>query len=739
MQKILLNIKVNNIRQNSVKLTRTPHKLLSKFWPLIIITITIFFFFARLFIPEPSIIITPDYGRSDAWHLSIANKFYYAQELKKNRIPIWNPHIGMGFPTLAEGQTGIFFLPNLVLFRSLPFVYAYNLNIVLTFILAAFGTYLFCRSLNLNKLASIFGGLIFALGGFLVVHIQHLHLIQTAAILPWLFWATNEFLKDRRIFFLLALSFFIAQQIFAGFPQLTFYSLVALFVSLFFRTFKDKVKIKLWIAFSVFVLLGLTLAAIQILPTYELLKISIRNSNPQDILTQFPYKFKNLAQFLNPYILGNPKDGSYPAWTSGQWGIYWESIAYIGILPLALAAISVIFVFKKKIKYKAIILVFITLLILSILLALGKSSPLHPVFSIPPFSMFRVPSRFLMITQFSLVILTTIALQKLARKKILLILIFTVSLVNLFYVFFNYHALGLAQDWFANPAVAKSLKATDHQRNLSIGQFDQWNETFTTKGWQDTSYYYFARNSLDQNSNLIYGLTQLKAYESIPTRRSNLLNSLIERGITKENEEYKIASQSARILASVNVSHIISTLANNDQEFEKIFETEKYVNYSFKILKNKTPPMQIFMTSQYSTVQTIGELTAKFSSPDIEPTIEIVLEKEPNMQNLDLSSWDAKILSKTPTNIQIKTESKGNGLLVLADSYYPGWEAYIDGTTTEIFAANINSRAIIVPEGTHEIVFMYKPKSLLIGSIISLLSLVIALVIFARSKKAKVV
>src|SRR3989338_48284 len=178
-------------------------KLINNFWPAIVITLVIFTFHIRLFFPHSSIYITPDYGRSDSWHLSIANKFYYAQELKKNKIPIWNPHIGMGFPTLAEGQTGVFFLPNLILFRFLPFVYAYNLNIVLTFILAAFGTYLFCRSLSLNKLASTFGGLIFALGGFFVVHIPHLHLIQTAAILPWLFWSTNEFINKRKIFYLL--------------------------------------------------------------------------------------------------------------------------------------------------------------------------------------------------------------------------------------------------------------------------------------------------------------------------------------------------------------------------------------------------------------------------------------------------------------------------------------------------------------------------------------------------------
>ena len=709
-------------------------KFLEKYWPILLITIVVFAFHSRLFFPESSIYITPDYGRSDSWHLSIANKFYYAQELKKNKIPIWNPHIGMGFPTLAEGQTGVFFLPNLILFRFLPFVYAYNLNIVLTFILAAFGTYLFCRSLNLNKLASTFGGLIFVLGGFFVVHIPHLHLIQTATILPWLFWTTNEFLKERKIFFLLTLSFFLSQQVFAGFPQLTFYSLVALFLYLIFRTFAMNKKFKLWIIFSIFVLLGLTLSAIQILPTYELLKISIRESNPKSVLTQFPYKVKNLLQFLDPYILGSPKNGSYPKWAPGQWGIYWESVAYIGIIPLSLAIALILTTLIKKSRLKKTVMIFSFLTLISILLALGNSSPLHPIFSIPPFSIFRVPARFLLITQFALVVLASIYIQKINKRKIITATVFLISTVNLFYIFYNYHPIGKTKDWFTEPETAKILRTENTQRIFTIGHSNQWNDFFY-QGWKDTNYYHFARNSLDQNSNLIFGLAQLGAYESIPPRRSNLLKSIIERGI---GEEYNIASQSARILASVNVSHIISTLENKNQEFETISETEKYADYSFRILKNKTAPKRIFMTSRYNVVQTVGELTAKFGSPDFDPTVEIILEKEPNAQDLGLSSWDSKILAETPTNIRIKTESKGSGFLVLADSFYPGWVASIDRVKTPIYVANVNSRAILVPEGTHEIVYKYRPKSLLIGLSISTIAALVELFLLIKYKDKQI-
>src|SRR3989344_7879617 len=159
-------------------------QFLNNSWPLLVIAITILIFHSRLFIPHVSFYIPPDYGRSDAWNLSIANKYYYAQELKLNKIPLWNPAIGTGFPTLAEGQTGIFFLPNIILFRFLSFPLAYNFNLILTFYFAAFGAYFFARSLALSKIASLYCGILFSLGGFFAVHVQHMHLIQTASLLP---------------------------------------------------------------------------------------------------------------------------------------------------------------------------------------------------------------------------------------------------------------------------------------------------------------------------------------------------------------------------------------------------------------------------------------------------------------------------------------------------------------------------------------------------------------------------
>ncbi|HEX2521736.1 MAG TPA: YfhO family protein, partial [Terriglobia bacterium] len=68
----------------------------------------------------------------------------------------------------------------------------------------------------------------------------------------------------------------------------------------------------------------------------------------------------------------------------------------------------------------------------------------------------------------------------------------------------------------------------------------------------------------------------------------------------------------------------------------------------------------------------------------------------------------AQILSYRSNQVDIETESTRNRLLVLLDSYYPGWKATIDGTTVPVVAANFVYRAIELPRGRHRVVFRYE-------------------------------
>lgn len=712
-------------------------KICLKLWPAIIITIVIFAFHSRLFFPHLSIYTTPDYGRSDAWHLSIADKFYYAQELKNNRIAIWNPHIGTGYPTLAEGQTGIFFLPNLILFRLLPFVLAFNLDLIVAFLLAAFGIYLLARSLNLNKISSTYVSIVFSLGAFFVFHVQHIHLIQTAALLPWIFWSTNEFIKSKKYLYLLFLAFFVSQQIFAGFTQLCFYTLFTLTLYLGFKYFISRAfKFKTILLILCGVLLGFSLSAIQLIPSYELYSISNRSLDANKILLEFPYKIKNLAQFVNPYINGSPKDASYPKWVPEKWGIFWESSAYIGLLPLALALFNLIFFSKNK-KTKETQLSFAFIGLLSLMFALGSQSPSHVIFSIPPFSMFRVPSRFLLFVQFSLAILAGITLNKLIKRPAIIALIFIITIFDLFLLLFPYNPTGNTKEWFSDPQTAQFLKGSNAHRVFSISPSIKWNDNFINSGWKNNQQFYqFARNSLDQNQNLIFGIDQFSAYESILTERSYLYENLLKKdvSVSVETADATISDKAAKLLAASNVSHIVTSFEIKNDNFEKVFETDKQDGVVFYIYKSKLSPTPYTFTNNILFKGSKNEIISAITDKDFDPQNTIILEKNLNFDNKISPQWTVDLLKSSPTKNEYQIESSTDGVFVVNQSYYPGWQAYVDGEKTNIMPANINSEGVKITKGEHTILFIYQPNSFQLGLQISFISVLATIVFYWRFK-----
>jgi Bacterial membrane protein YfhO len=66
-----------------------------------------------------------------------------------------------------------------------------------------------------------------------------------------------------------------------------------------------------------------------------------------------------------------------------------------------------------------------------------------------------------------------------------------------------------------------------------------------------------------------------------------------------------------------------------------------------------------------------------------------------------------RIVRSEPTRVEIETTAADAELLVLADVYYPGWEATIDGNRADILRANSLFRAVAVPGGEHRIVFRF--------------------------------
>jgi uncharacterized membrane protein YfhO len=83
------------------------------------------------------------------------------------------------------------------------------------------------------------------------------------------------------------------------------------------------------------------------------------------------------------------------------------------------------------------------------------------------------------------------------------------------------------------------------------------------------------------------------------------------------------------------------------------------------------------------------------------------------------------VSNSTPGQVSLTVESARPGFVVLTDTFYPGWEATIDGQPAPIWPANLAFRAVAIPAGEHTVDFYYRPVSFRLGLGVSLASLLV--------------
>ncbi len=90
---------------------------------------------------------------------------------------------------------------------------------------------------------------------------------------------------------------------------------------------------------------------------------------------------------------------------------------------------------------------------------------------------------------------------------------------------------------------------------------------------------------------------------------------------------------------------------------------------------------------------------------------------------------EVRRLEYVPNGLEIDVASDSTGMLVVSDTYYPGWSATVNGQSTPIYKVNGAFRGIRIPAGDCAVRMTYRPWSVLIGAAISLTTLLVVLVL----------
>ena len=296
------------------------------------------------------------------------------QHLRQFTLPHWVPNLyTTGYPLLAEGETGALSPINALILFLFPFSYAVTLLYFSYALIALSGTYLYLRQHRLTRVSSLLGGLIFTLSGFMVSRYFQPSIIFSAALLPWGMLATQ-----RQSWWL---PFIIYLQITAGHLQISLISALA---------YAIYALIHLRFYTLIFIFLGFTLSAVQLLPSFKLYQLSDRRF--WDPMVRFTYSLppSHLITYFFPNWFGISAPGDNLGFTQFG-GSFWEFNLTIWTLPFLLSLLPL---FLNRSRHT---LVLYGLWLLFLILSFGGYTPLYRLLAHSPQFPFRAPSRFLLL------------------------------------------------------------------------------------------------------------------------------------------------------------------------------------------------------------------------------------------------------------------------------------------------------------------------------------------------------
>jgi uncharacterized membrane protein YfhO len=124
-----------------------------------------------------------------------------------------------------------------------------------------------------------------------------------------------------------------------------------------------------------------------------------------------------------------------------------------------------------------------------------------------------------------------------------------------------------------------------------------------------------------------------------------------------------------------------------------------------------------------------SEVFALLNSPAFDAGRTAILEKNPSAAVTAPDSAVAAITEYRSRHITLNAFTSSTALLVLSEVYYPaGWKAFVDGQETEILKTNYMLRSIVVPPGSHTVVFSFDPPVYSAGYALTNIAWAIALV-----------
>lgn len=711
-------------------------------------------------------------------------KNFAIESFKKGQIPLWNPHNFSGNPLMANFQSGVFYPLNTIFF-VLPFKLSWSIFIFLIPVLCMIFTFSYLRNLKLTNEASIFGSLAFTFSLYMVVWLEWGNIGHTLLFLPPLLLLTERMIEKidyKNLFLFVSIS---TISIFAGYIQGTFYMYcVLIFYFIAKGWYLKKLSIKKVILFGTGLVVPVLFSAYQLLSTLELFLRSSRGNYSLDNIEKLLNPVYYLITVIAPDFFGNPATRNF--WFSGT---YIERVSYFGLIPLVFAIFAIFQLFKKiEVRIFAIIFVItlilsidliftryfylipipvisttvptrilsifafsgsilaafgfnefvnrrgykklfvLSLLFFSLILAVFIFTFFYPRLNPGPTANLSISMKNMILPLLSSFILLcgvffAFYLKKIKSNLIIAGLIL-ITVIDLFYYFKKITPFSSPQLFFPKTSVIEFIKRTAGiSRFWGYGSgylepnFETFDRTYSADGVDPIHIKDYTEFLLSSRDGTLGG--------ELPRPDANIATGYGQDELRRNESRQKM-------LNILGVKYVLGRDVMREDITKPDIQTFPETTYRlvwydspWQVYENLEAVPRIFMTNKYVITENKKDAFDIFYRDGFDEKSELILQEDPKIDKKANLEFDIKNINYGGNKINLETSSNVTSLLFISDTYYPGWEVFIDGKKDKILLSDYAFRAVKVPKGNHKIEFLYQPKSFRNGIYIAGLTLVI--------------
>jgi hypothetical protein len=679
------------------------------------------------------------------------DRHYWLEAVSHGRLPLWNPHVGLGRPFAADIQTATFY-PLTLLYLTGPRS-GLALSVLLHVSILALGMRLFSRRLGVAPAVADATALVapFLAPSAVRFLLGQMAFVDAVCFIPLAFALALPLRDSPSPRGLALLAGVFGMQILAGHPQVGWVTWLA--IALFFTGCRlhpaSAVNLRLLLRdlalLGTGVIWGLGVASIVFLPFLELLTQSNRSVHTVDFASSFALP----RQALGSLFLASSEQ------MVRMFGP--ENNLYASVIG-AVAGFSGLAVTLGRRRESA---GFALLLVVSLLLALGTQTPLFwaAYHALPGLAGFRFPSRLALPVPFVLLALAGVLLSEETSRRHRLApwAIGAVALAASAWMYARVPrawgaewgwlglrfmlllaGTGLLWLWAAKPGARRACGAALLLLMLiDLGDALRVSRAMLTE-------------EPPPGETVLAGVLQgadLATPGGVPPRV--FVPSTIARHNLGMSQGFSspaayVAPSLDRIWTFLHEGIGVRLPINNTFPSPEVFaQPFPYRAMSLTLafdpqtgrLVRQVPDPRAYVVSCAETLPTWHDAVARQAAGYDVHHCALVEEAQAGYIPGLLAAGSARIVSFAPERVVVAAESEGDALLVLAEAWYPGWRARIDGHDLPCLPVNAWMRAAVIPPGRHTVVFDYRSRFLWPGALVTVSSL-IAIVVAGRRRPA---